>query len=279
MMMRAAIVAAVLGLTTLARAQAPAPAPAPAPPQSAPEEVPAADQRPWMGARVDSAEGGVRVVAVLPDTPALRAGLHSGDLVVALDGDSSVVASSDQLIDAIQHRKVGDRAVLRVRRAGQDHELELTLVLEARPTPTQRLERAWTGKAIPGLGELPMLAGTLPKLAAGEILLVEVWGTYCRACRSLAPVLTALHGKRAKLGVHVLAVSSEQASRVRRFLMRQKLAYPVASDTGAQLSRKLQIEYIPTFLAIQDGKLRAVHIGAGDAPEFFASVAAMVKRR
>jgi len=230
---------------------------------------------PWIGARVETAAGGVRVLAVVADAPAERAGLEQGDLVVGVGGDAAPAGSSDLLIDHIRRGRVGDTAILNVRRGGK--QLELTLVLEARPDPADRLAKALVGKRL-AVGDVPILAGSAPAPKNGEIVLVEFWGTYCRACRSLMPALAKLDAQRARLGVHVLAVSAEQAPRVRRFLGKRPLPYAVGSDAEGKLSRALEIEYVPTFLAVQDGTVRAVHIGAGGAPGFLAAAAKLVKR-
>jgi S1-C subfamily serine protease len=54
--------------------------------------VSAADARPWawLGVRIRDLSEGVMIVDVMPDTPAARAGIKSGDVVVAI-GDRPVV--------------------------------------------------------------------------------------------------------------------------------------------------------------------------------------------
>jgi C-terminal processing protease CtpA/Prc len=52
------------------------------------------DERPWLGVLVEAEEPGIRVKSVMDDSPAQRAGLQSGDLIIEvndrdLSGDES----------------------------------------------------------------------------------------------------------------------------------------------------------------------------------------------
>jgi putative serine protease PepD len=76
------------------------------------------------GARVGTkaADGGPAVAA---EGPAARAGIRSGDVITAVDGDA--VRSGEELIVRIRAHRPGDRLKLTVRRAGTERTLTLTL--------------------------------------------------------------------------------------------------------------------------------------------------------
>ena len=62
-----------------------------------------------LGLHVDH---GAYVVALAPDGPADRAGIHTGDVIVAFDGKA--IDTDDQLRDAIAAKKPGDKASIDV---------------------------------------------------------------------------------------------------------------------------------------------------------------------
>jgi serine protease Do len=75
--------------------------------------------RGWLGVAVsdDDARSGVQVTAVEPDSPASRAGLHSGDRILAVDGEP--VSSALGLIRAVAEIHPGRAARLTVARRGR----------------------------------------------------------------------------------------------------------------------------------------------------------------
>lgn len=77
---------------------------------------------------------GVLVDAVTPDSPAARAGLRVGDVLVEVDG--APAASASDVLDAMADRKRGDAVVLAIRRAGV--RIELSATLEDDPGPAWR---------------------------------------------------------------------------------------------------------------------------------------------
>lgn len=106
--------------------------------------------RPWLGAKTQtltdemaksfglSAPVGVVVAQVWPDGPAARAGLRSGDVIVAIDGAS--VFDQGALNYRIVTHRPGDEASLTVRRGSGN--LALNLRLEspaATPAPDKRV--------------------------------------------------------------------------------------------------------------------------------------------
>ncbi|MDP9136721.1 MAG: S1C family serine protease, partial [Pseudomonadota bacterium] len=59
----------------------------------------------------------VRVMEVEPGSPAERAGIRSGDLLLAIDG--ATVTGVDDLVRLLDHDKVGNTVLIEVARKGQ----------------------------------------------------------------------------------------------------------------------------------------------------------------
>jgi putative serine protease PepD len=72
-----------------------------------------------------SGRGGALIQDVTGGSPAAKAGLQAGDLVVALDGQA--VTSQDDLISRIRDHKPGDRVTLKVVRNGKEQTVTATL--------------------------------------------------------------------------------------------------------------------------------------------------------
>jgi len=73
---------------------------------------------------------GAEVTSVGDDTPASKAGLKEGDVIVAVNGDP--VDSADSLIGHVREKSAGDEVTLTVLRDGKSVEIKATLA--AKPT-------------------------------------------------------------------------------------------------------------------------------------------------
>jgi putative serine protease PepD len=79
----------------------------------------------YLGISIDSTAPTARVAEVKPSTPAAKAGLKAGDVIVAVDDTS--IAAGDDLTRAIDAHKPGDTVTLKYRRGGSEHSVDVTL--------------------------------------------------------------------------------------------------------------------------------------------------------
>jgi putative serine protease PepD len=78
-------------------------------------------------------DDGAAKVQVVPNTPAARGGLRTGDVVIEVEGER--IETGDQLRDAIDAHKPGDELELKVRRGSQER--DVTVELGTRPETAQ----------------------------------------------------------------------------------------------------------------------------------------------
>jgi S1-C subfamily serine protease len=71
-----------------------------------------------------SADEGVIIIEIAPNSPALYAGLRAGDVLIELDGKK--VDSMNSLRKMLYRYKPGDKATVKVLRNGQEKELQIT---------------------------------------------------------------------------------------------------------------------------------------------------------
>ncbi len=81
--------------------------------------------RGWLGVSVQDADDGVTVAGVEHTSPAGRAGIHQGDIVLAVNGDH--IDSSRGLIRTIAAVTPGTEVKLSVRRKGHDMDVPVTV--------------------------------------------------------------------------------------------------------------------------------------------------------
>jgi peroxiredoxin len=144
--------------------------------------------------------------------------------------------------------------------------LMLTLLFTACELP----ETVEVGRRVPDY-EAPRLDGTQVSLKElrGQVVLLNVWATWCFPCRREMPGLEELHRELDGRGLTVLAVSVDALSNgadIREFLDELGLTMPVVHDGRADVSRVFQTRGVPeTFLIGADGTLRHHWIGRIDA--------------
>ena len=129
------------------------------------------------------------------------------------------------------------------------------------------------GQADFTLAELGGKTWTL-KEQRGKVVVLNFWATWCPPCRKEMPDLERLYREFKDQGLVILAISDEDAGKVRPFIAEQKVTYPILLDPGRKVNELFQIEGIPkTFVYDRNGKLVAQSIDMRTRRQFLEMLA------
>ena len=103
----------------------------------------------------------------------------------------------------------------------------------------------------------------------GKVVLVNFWATWCPPCRKEMPDLNTLYQRFRDQGLVVLAISDEEADKVKPFIAERNVSYPVMLDPGRKVNELFQVEGIPkSFVYDPEGKLVAQSIDMRTQKQF-----------
>jgi cytochrome c biogenesis protein CcmG/thiol:disulfide interchange protein DsbE len=105
----------------------------------------------------------------------------------------------------------------------------------------------------------------------GDVVLINIWATWCAPCRVEMPSIEKLHQAYANKGLKVVAISVDDPGtdpQIRTFVKQYGLTFEVLHDTGGQegaVSRDYQTTGYPETVIIgRDGIIRKKLLGARD---------------
>lgn len=94
----------------------------------------------------------------------------------------------------------------------------------------------------------------------GQVVLVNVWATWCGPCREEMPSMEALYKEFAPRGFKIVAVSVDEArdaQKVRDFVKEFGITFDVLHDAAGQIQQTYQTTGVPeNFLLGADGVIR-----------------------
>jgi peroxiredoxin len=103
----------------------------------------------------------------------------------------------------------------------------------------------------------------------GQVVLVNMWATWCPPCRSEMPDLDSIYRRFKKDGLIVLAITDENADKARQFVDEHGLSYPILLDSDKNVHRQYTIEGLPrSFVYDREGKLVAQAIDMRTKKQF-----------
>jgi peroxiredoxin len=94
----------------------------------------------------------------------------------------------------------------------------------------------------------------------GQVVLLNVWATWCPPCREEMPSLQALHETLADRGLRVVAVSIDDPGSeadIREFVQEHALTFEILHDPASAIMNSYRVGGVPqTFLIDRDGRIR-----------------------
>jgi peroxiredoxin len=248
----------------LASTSSPSPSSA-APMQGAPPEGAAARRSGpgWLGVELakPDQQAGALIRSVMRGSPAERAGLIGGDLVLSIDGQN--VDGPRELRQQVMAARSGARVSLGVLRGDQTR--LFAVELEVAPNDDELMRKSYVGARAPEFGALDTVQGSItPSLPAlkGRVVVLEFWASWCGICHVLAPTLNGWHDRYSAQGVTVLGVTTDPVDLAGRTANEVGMGYALASDSSGSMLRAYRAQALPTLFVIdKQGNVRDVLIG------------------
>jgi thiol-disulfide isomerase/thioredoxin len=222
----------------------------------------------WMGIRFrPTAEHSIReaglrdgaatVVTVYPESPAEKAGLAVGDVV--LGPPSGHFTEPGQIREWTMTSKIGKPASLDVLRRAERR--RVTLVPAPLPVKWPELPGPPKVGSVAPTVELARFRGDVPAKLTGGPYLLFFWATWCVPCKASVPELLAYEKES---GTPVIAVTDEPAAQLQGFFARYGKPFPpaVAVDELRQSFMAYGVSGTPTFVLVDpDGNVASYHTG------------------
>jgi peroxiredoxin len=125
------------------------------------------------------------------------------------------------------------------------------------------------GSRAPDFRALNIATGDTVRLEGyrGEVVLLNIWATWCEPCREEMPSIERLHRAFGPQGFRVVAVSIDESGPdvVRQFQQQYALTFDILHDRARAIERIYQTTGVPeTFIINRDGRIVKKMIGAHD---------------
>lgn len=212
-------------------------------------------------AKREAGEPGVLIRGVMHGSPAERAGLLAGDVVLSVDGNN--VGRPIELRDRVAGAGASTRVSVGVLRG--DATRLLAIDLEGVPSDDEVMRKSYVGSPAPEFGALDSVQGSVtPSLPAlqGRVVVLEFWASWCGVCHVMAPTLNGWHDRYSAQGLTVLGVTNDSVEVAGRTAGELGMGYPLASDGSGQMLRAYRAFALPTLFVIdKHGKVRDVLVG------------------
>lgn len=102
----------------------------------------------------------------------------------------------------------------------------------------------------------------------GDVVLLNIWATWCGPCRVEMPSMQRLHDEYAPGGLKIVAISIDEAgteAQIREFAQEYGLTFEILHDPNGHIQRAYQTTGVPeTFVIGRDGTIRKKVIGAAN---------------
>ena len=125
------------------------------------------------------------------------------------------------------------------------------------------------GSRAPQFKAVDLASGDTVGLAGyrGQVVLLNVWATWCEPCRVEMPSLERLHRELGPQGLKIVSVSIDEAGPevVREFQREYGLTFRILQDRSRAIERIYQTTGVPeTFVLNRDGRIVKKVIGAAE---------------
>ena len=218
-------------------------------------------ERGWLGIVMDEGGGKVRIREVLTGSPAERAGLKDGDVLLLVNGVA--VRSARETVQAIARHAAGSPVTIKTSRAGKD--TTSRIVLGTFPSGEEMLRMQHVGKPAPALLGLRSSTDTDgPTLDdyRGKVLVLDFWASWCVACRVTSAHLNGWHDRYKGRGLEVLGVAGEPSEQLAQGTRRFGIRYATCADPKMETSAAYHVRELPSVMVIDKrGIVRDVATG------------------
>lgn len=224
-----------------------------------------AKTRAWMGVELEKTDTAVVARRVIRGSPADKAGIAGGDVIVAVDGKP--VTSPREVVAAIQDAGPGAKLTVRLEHAGQKA-TDVKVALIEHPGDEEVLRLDKVGTFAPAWKGVKAAKGDVAdiKKQKGSVVLVDFWATWCSACRAMVPTLNELHEKFGAQGLKVVGLTDDDETAALKIVDKLKIKYAINVDTSVDTLRDYSVAALPTvFMVDKKGVIRHAAIGLQSA--------------